>query len=102
MIGYITVTFEIEIEGPDGGLTPTEMVDQLDSMLPKEWWAKHREAEWGVRRIISGTDIPCDDCDSFVTQYEQFHNFDAVLCPRHIEQAIDEAKASIHYQESDK
>ncbi len=102
MIGYITVTFELNIEGPDGGLTPHEMVDQLEGGLPKEWWNNITESEWEIRRILPGTDIECDDCDNYVAQYEQFHNFDAVLCPRHIEQAIDEARASTHYQESDK
>ena len=54
MTGYITVTFELEIEGPDGGLTHQEMCDQLEGALPKEWWTSHREDEWGVLRILPG------------------------------------------------
>ena len=102
MIGYITVTFELNIEGPDGGLTPHEMVDQLEGGLPKEWWNNIAESEWEVRRILVGTDITCDRCDNHVQGYEQTHDFDAVLCRFHIDEAIDEHKATTHYQDSDK
>jgi len=101
MIGYITVTFELNIEGPDGGLTPPELVDQLEGGLPKEWWNNVEESEWEIRRILPGTDIECDECNRIVNQYEQLHEFDAVLCPVHIAEAWDEAKADQHYRDAE-
>ncbi len=102
MIGYITVTFELNIEGPDGGLTSQELVDQLEGGLPKEWWNNIAESEWEVRRILPNGYITCERCDTIVDPFDQHHDFDAVLCHPHTIEAQDEAKASTHYQDSDK
>ena len=48
--------------------------------------------------------VPCewDNCLEYANTDEQDHIFDGMLCPRHIDEAMDEHKASTHYQESDK
>lgn len=54
----IKIGFELEVDIADGVEAPSALtiVQALSEVLPKEWWADYREADWGVKALFALND----------------------------------------------
>jgi len=88
-----TITVVLNDHTGEGLPTTHALIEGLKDGLPDDWFTAYGGDHYSIHTILEGTDVTCDFCIVMVDLDEQNHEFDAILCNAHTQQAREEAKA---------